>query len=285
MADIIQNETAVRTIYGSYLNVCKALSKPFKLLPNSTLNQKFGLFANEVPGLNETPSIRYLAIGNRGETYDAMSDGFILTTPIKHTPTHAALYNHIPFVVRPIADDISPSERLKFRMRVPFVLNGITYVAYYLRVIDIDSIDVSLEYRSITDSFIATSEFVTTISSLSPTPPTVSSTDLNNPNGDYIIASAKTVTVLNAQDISNILEACTILYNDPRYAVINELAICSGVDRVLQGNFGNITSNYTEAIGVQCTAFLSQSHTLSVGTTEVKLSVNIGSGEALTAGA
>lgn len=47
------------------------------------------------------------------------------------------------------------------------------------------------------------------------------------------------------------------MYNDDRYAIISEIALCSGVDRTVNGVFNGVNSSYVEAIGVQCVSYIS----------------------------
>ncbi len=57
-------ELIVRTIMSAHLVTCKLLNRPFTVLENSTLNQKFNLNASEVPNVNEYPVLGYIGIGN-----------------------------------------------------------------------------------------------------------------------------------------------------------------------------------------------------------------------------
>lgn len=274
-------DSVQRTIFSAHLQTCKSLKRPFTILPNSTLNQKFNLFASEVPGVGEYPVLGYLGIGNKGANYDVTGTGFVLTTPIPHLPRHASLYNFIPFVIRDIANDLNSTERLKYRLRVPVTIGGNQYVAYYLRALTIDNISPAVELRNVNDGIITTNSFSPTLSDLSPTPPDLSNVDLNNPNGDYLVSTAKTTFMLNQQDINEILTACDIMFGDARYAVINEIALVHGVDKVVQGTFGNTVSNYTDIISAQVAAFLSQYHALTANTTQVQIELDIGSVEPL----
>jgi hypothetical protein len=166
-------------------------------------------------------------------------------------------------------------------MRVPITINNTQYVAYYLRTLAINDIIPSVELRNVNNGVITTNSFTPTLSDLNPTPPNISNTNLNDPNGDYLVSTAKVNFVLNQQDINEILNACNLLYGDPRYAVINEIALCTGIDKVLQGTFGNTTSNYTDTIATQVAAFISQYHALTTNTTQVEIALDIGSVEPL----
>lgn len=275
--------SVVRTIYAAHLSTCKMLNRPFTILPNSTLNQKFNLYKDELPLINEYPAVQYVAIGNKGATYEVTTSGMVLTTPTPHLPRDAALFNHIPFVVRNINDDISSTERVKYRMRVPITIEGTVYVAYYLRALNMTSVTPGVQLRNVdtTGNTITTTNFVPVPGDLSPTPPDVSNIDINDPSGDYLVSSAVINLTLNQEDIANIMEGCAILYGDPRYAVISEIALCSGVDKVLSGTFGSVTSNYTEVIAAQVTSFIAQYHALSSATTKVDIDFDVGTSEAL----
>lgn len=274
-------ESVTRTIYGAHLQTCKLLNRPFTVLPNSTLNQKFNLFADELPLSNEYPKLGYIGIGNKAATYELGNDGFILTREIPHLPRHASLYNFIPFVIRNMNDDLSATERMKYRLRVPITINSEQYVAYYLRVLNLDNVAPSVELRNVNEGVITTTDFIPEITDLSPQHPNISNVNLNNPNGDYLVSTAKINFVLNQNDINNILEACQLLYGDPRYAVINEIALVTGIDRVLTGVFGSTQSSYTEVISAQIAAFVYQYHALTVNSTEVNITFDVGTEEPL----
>jgi hypothetical protein len=239
------------------------------------------LFANEVPNPNEYPTLAYIGIGNKGASYEVTSSGYVLTTPIPHLARDASLYNFIPFVIRDINNDLSSTERLKYRLRVPITIGSTQYVAYYLRVLNLTSVVPSVELRNVNNGVITTNSFTPTLSDLTPTPPDLSNVNLNDPNGDYLVSTAKVTFTLNQDDITNIMDACNLLYGDPRYAVINEIALCTGVDKILTGTFGNVTSNYTDVIAAQVAAFISQYHALTASTTQVEILIDLGSVEPL----
>jgi hypothetical protein len=184
-------------------------------------------------------------------------------------------------VVRPIDDDISAAQRLKYRLRVPVTIGGAPHVAYYLRVLDVSQVMPAVELRNVNEGVITQSPFSPQSSDLSPEHPVLSNPDLNNPNGDYLVSTAKIIFTLNKSDIEDIMHACTLIYGDPRYAVINEIALVTGVDKVQSAVFGGATANYTDAIATQIAAFIAQSHILTHSTSEIEIGLNVGSVEPL----
>jgi hypothetical protein len=235
------------------------------------------VFPNEVNGANEVPSLGYIGIGNKGASYDIGADNYILTKPIPHLARHASLYNFIPFIARRIDNDLAPAEREKYRMRVITTIGGDTYALYYLKKLDMSSVTCDVELRNVNDGVITTTSFTPQLSDLSPTAPILSNVNLNNPNGDYLVSTAKVTFTLNQAEINEIIDACVLLYNDERYAVINEIALCTGIDRVLSGQFGNTTAPYTEVVVAQVAVFISQYNALYRTTTSLTRVFDIGS--------
>ena len=276
-------ETVTRTIYSAHLSTCKLLNKPFTILPNSTLNQKYSLYKDEVPNSNEYPKLGYIGIGNKGSSYEVTSTGYVLTTPIPHSPRHASLYNQIPFLIRPIDDDISSTERAKYRLRVPISLNNNTYIAYYLRTLDLTSVTPVVQIRNVNNGVITTNTFTPTTGDLAPVAPNLNNINLNDPSGDYLVSTALVNFTLSATDITNIREACQLLYGDQRYAVINEIALVTGVDKILSGVAGsNGSINYTETIAAQVASFISsEMYILTENNQELTIQLDLGSVEPL----
>lgn len=276
-------ETVTRTIYSAHLSTCKLLNKPFTILPNSTLNQKYSLYQDEVPNSNEYPKLGYIGIGNKGSSYEVTSTGYVLTTPIPHSPRHASLYNQIPFLIRPIDDDISSTERAKYRLRVPISLNNNTYIAYYLRTLDLTSVTPVVQIRNVNNGVITTNTFTPTTGDLAPVAPNLNNINLNDPSGDYLVSTVLVNFTLSATDITNIREACQLLYGDQRYAVINEIALVTGVDKILSGIAGsNGSINYTETIAAQVASFISsEMYILTENNQELSIQLDLGSVEPL----
>lgn len=274
-------ESIVRTIYAAHLQTCKLLGRPFTALPNSTLNQKFSLFDQEVNGANELPTLKYIAIGNKGSTYDIGADNYILPKPIPHLPRHASLYNFIPFIARTTDNDIDAATRSNYRMRVIRDVNGTQYVFYYLKVLNTTNVAPEVELRNVNNGVITSTPFSPILSDLSPTPPVLSNVNLNTPNGDYLVSTAKIDFELTQPEINDIIDACNILYGDDRYAVINEIALCTGIDRTLSGTFNNTVAPYTDVVLAQVAAFISQYHALYRTQTDFSMTFDVGAVEPL----
>ena len=274
-------EPIVRTIYGAYLQTCQKLKLPFTVAENSTLNQKFSIHENVALGVGEIPHVQYIAIGNGGHRFTTGADGISKPEPIQHLPKHASLYKHLPFVVRSLDNDLSAAQRGRYRMRRIEEHNGVRYAVYYLRVLSMDGVSARLELREIDAATITTTPYTPTQSDLNPTPPAIDPGGVITTSGNYIAATATVTFSMDEWELAEFLNACNILYGDDRYAIISEIALCSGIDRNLTGEFAGVNTGYIDAVGVQPTSFLSVFHAAKFTNNGIHLTLDIGSVEPL----
>jgi hypothetical protein len=92
-----------KTIYGLHLNLAKMLNLPYVISDNTTLNEKFQIANNETLANNEYTSIKYYTIGNGGVNIINNGNGYSYS---EHSPVDAALFNHIPWIMREINNDV-----------------------------------------------------------------------------------------------------------------------------------------------------------------------------------
>lgn len=245
-------ENITRTILGSYLQTCMLLDRPFVLMPNSTLNEKFGIQAGILPDIDAMPAVRYFAIGNGGHRMSVGAEGRTKTEAVQHHATDAALYNHIPFVLRTMDNDLAPADRAKYGLRRQETHGGMQYIAYYLRRLDLSAVIPRMEVTSVDAGVSTTVAFVADTSNLNPTPPELNPGDVNLASGDYAAATAKMSLLLDANDNTELLDVARILYDDEGYAIVSEVAFCSGIDKVVTSPaLGGTTINFNEVIACQ----------------------------------
>src|SRR5574343_1642511 len=169
-------KSVIRTIYGAALQTAQLLNLPHVIPPHSTLNEKFNINAAMTIPDTEIPHIRYVGIGNGGHRVVVGSNNISYNQPIQHLPRHAGLYNQLPFVLRPITNDLTPQERNKYRLRTILQHGGVSYAAYYLKTIDLTNSVVDMEYYTVENGITTSSTFAPNSSDLNPTPPDLSST-------------------------------------------------------------------------------------------------------------
>lgn len=270
-----------RTALGAQLQTDHFLKLPHVINENTTLNQKFDIQNNIALTETDIPNADYYSIGNGGHVYTLGIDNIPLLDSVLHKARSAALYNHLPFVLRLPTDDLTPTQRNNYRLRKNIVIGSQTYIAYYLRKIDKTNTESTLQLKEVVDGVVTSTPFAHTLQDLSPIPPVLNNDGSNTTTGNYLSATARISFSMDEFDITEFLNVANIMYNDDRYAIISEIALCSGVDRTVNGVFNGINSSYIEAIGVQCVSFINSMFMAKFMGSSFSIEMDVGSTEPL----
>jgi len=223
---------------------------------DTTLNYKYGVFADETPATK--PVVAYFGIGVNG--FKNLDDGN-LSTPYIPSMENMDLYEPLPFRCVPIDEDISTVERAKYRMRVRKTFNSVDYWCYYLKLLEFT--DVAVQITQTDPETLQENPYTLDVSNLTPIP-YVTEVDVNGQTGETIEGSEINVS-LNCKAVitgEEVLESVGVIYDDPRRAVISELGIYTGVDKVVTGvDYLDNPLQYTEGIYSQLAV-----HQCSIGT-------------------
>lgn len=257
-------ESTVRTVYGAYLQTCQLTGIPFVLTPNTTLNEKFLASSNIALNSQDIPKMQYVAVGNGGHKMKVSGNSSLqVPEPLQHRTTDAALFNHLPFVLRPQANDLTPAERLRYAIRVEESHDGVDYYAYYLRRVDFTGVEAEMQLKHVDSGVTTTQPLVPTLDNLSPTPPDMGAGGSVPTTGDYVVASARVTFVLDSFDITELKNVAMIIEGSEDFAIISEIAMVSGVEKVVAAtDYLGTTFNFNEVIGAQVAAFVSTFHVL-----------------------
>lgn len=269
-------EEVTRTIYSAHITTCLRANKIPLIIPGSTLNEKYGILPTLTFAANEIPTDSYIAIGNKGATYSVDGNSVISITPIKHTPTHTCLYRGIPFIARKVSEDLSNAERASYRMRVVQLIGSVEYAFYYLKKLNTSITTVSTEVRSVVNGVPSSTAFTVSLEDTTPLQATEVPLNISNPESSYIVSTASNTFTLSLGEVNEII-AAGVLLNMPAIAVINEIAIVTGVDTqstVPNGSSSSIT--YTEVKGAQISSFIYRFYTLTGNTTGISLPLELG---------
>lgn len=271
-----------RSIWGSSLQTDLLLNLPFQLVENSTLNEKFGIQSAVAPSDGKRPFLQYFCIGDGGHRNRTGADGAPYTTPINHKASDAALYNHLPFVLREINDDLPPERITQYGLRRQEEHNGTQYYAYYLKRLPLDQIDNVLRQTMVQDGVETELPFEPTSANLSPTPPDNPPEGVVPTNGSYLTTSAVLKVLFNAADVQELLNVAEILYDNPYRAVVSEIGLCSGLDQMVTvPGPGNTTFNFKEAISVQIASFITAYYSMAYANQGFDFEVELGATEPL----
>lgn len=238
--------TSQRTIYAQDLSLAQLIGAEYQIKPNTTLNEKIGVLAQEEKPIGVYPVMKYLAIGCGGQGIVEDPKNYPYSY---HQPTDAALFKMMPFVVREANQDLNYVERQKYRLRKDIVINGKQYYAYYLKALTMDK---DIIYKN---DFVQISKTINPFSCedkdvLNPTP--ISKIDkITSSTSSYVTKLAKVVFELTEQEVEEINKVFDLMGNTlfPGYAAttnktITELGLCTGIDTVTQ-------NGYTESICTQ----------------------------------
>jgi hypothetical protein len=276
-------EDTVRTIYGGYLQTCQLLGIPFELKPFTTLNEKFLASENVPLTALDMPRNRYLVIGNGGHKLKTSGNSTLqVPEPLQHRTTDPALFNHVPFVLRPQTNDLTETERERYGLRVAETHDNEEYFAYYARRLDLDTVAAEMNIRHVVNGVVTSEEFVPTIDNLNPIPPAVPVGGSVPTTGDYAVASARVNFTLDAFDIAEIKNAALILEGSEDFAIISEFGLVSGVDKVVPALDAMGTSfNFNEIIGAQIVTFRTAFHVLKSTSNGINTVFEVGATEPL----
>ena len=246
-------KNVVRTIYGMYLQSVKLRNSNFVLEPNTTLNEKFLVGNNETLPIGASPVINCYCIGNGGHKVITGSNSNISGNEVYHETNHAALYKHLPFISRPVTNDLSIAEASKYRLKVKTTINSTDYFFYYLKVINnlTDSIPNMVNVYTRNNNIVA-SKYESVLSNLSPVPSNAPSIDIPN-HTTYLSVIDSIPFNLSILEITEIINAYQLLYGVTTVPIISEIGICSSIDKQIL-DFNNVT--YTEALAIQINYFI-----------------------------
>lgn len=275
-------EKSVRTAIGAKLQTAQKLNRPYTFSDNSIMNKQLNILPDELP--DGTPWTQYYTIGIGGLSVRFVGERRrIELFPAPHDPRHTGMYEQIPFVIRPVDEGLTTSERARFRLRRLMTVGTTVYEAWYGRVIDKTGMDVRMEYRVIQDGVVTSTPWEPSPDDQHPVPIVVNPGQVLTTGDDYVASTAKTVMKFTPWDIAELINVGRVLYDSEDAITLSEIALCSGKDIETRGDFNGISLPYTEAIGVQINDFVSTLVPTSYNQAGAAVNLDIGSTEPLLA--
>lgn len=218
------------TAIGQYVQSRLFLGLPIEQLPNTTLNQKFNINHKNVRiEPNDQFRAIYFCIGDGGSGMEKAADRPAIPDLRDHDPTDCALYHHLPFVLRPINNDLTNEQRSRYRLRRKELHNGVEYFAYYARVLSYES-TTRIMAESIVNGVSDVKPYEFTENNLSPKEPTLQVREKVTASNTKIKISTGASIVFDENDIRELINVSKILYGTTRYAAITEMSVVGGVD-------------------------------------------------------
>jgi hypothetical protein len=275
-------KTITRTIYGTLLQTAQLLKLPYQQKPNTTLNEKFNIFPDLRPDNNAVPSVRYYCIGIGGHRSMVGADGRTFISPIQHRPDDAALFDHIPFIVREPDEDLTTEQRRKYALRKQITVRGSNYIAYYLKRLDLDEVVPSMKLNTVIDGTTTTIPFVPTSANLNPIAPAIPNGGVITANGEYLSASGLVTLSFSAEEVAELVNVAKVIFDNELYAIISEIGIVAGEDKVVTVTTSNNTTlNYTEVVSATVVTHITEYHSVGFLNRGLDLTLELGSTEPL----
>jgi len=269
-----------RTIYGNGLQTAMFNNGEHVIQQHTTLNEKFNVLATENP--DENPTLGYYVIGRGGHKNYSGADGQALVQSRPHRARDAALFKHLPFVMRELDNDLDDNERTKYALRTVEPFNGVDYYCYYMKRVGSGQQPIVYEHTVVTENGTDTINFQPTQSDLNPTPVEIAAEGVTEGTGETLSVSTTFEIDFNATDAENLKQVCRIRHNDEAYAVVSEIGICSGQDTNInvQPVSGNPYS-MLEARGVQVAVFVACMYPMAFANNGFNLKIDLGASEPL----
>lgn len=247
----------VPTQLSNYLQVSSFLDTPFQQFEDTTLNQKFDIQASALLPPGSRPALKFYTIGIGGHGYTMGPNSIPLSQVIDHSSGDAGLYRHLPFVLRPINDDLTAGERSRYCLRKIVEVDGTNYVAYYGKRLNMTGVIPKMTKRTIIDDQTVIEEYVYTEANLSPTPPEIPNTGAVTTSNEYLATSAIIPMPFTEADVAELYNVAEILFGDRRMAVISEFGFCTAVDAVVSINTPAGAVTFKETICAQISTIIS----------------------------
>lgn len=261
-----------RTIYGMALQLAQILGIKYVPLKNTTLNEKFDIDPNYVIPDDVYPTLKYFALGIGGDSIISNGDGYKYS---RHSPVDAALFSHVPFIMRPLTADLNETERLRYRFRKIEIFDGTEFACYYLKVIE--TIELRDYFYKITtkDGLSVLSIYnINTDKLLNPVPKNRTIDSVSISDYEYVTKMSKLrfeLTIDELKELSDVLYKRGLTTKQ-----ITEIGVCTGIDKDIAGSPESVATQVAFHVDVNIDL------TVSINSdTEILRSIEIGGTEQL----
>lgn len=274
-------EHVTRTAYFSKLQSAMVRGGKYNFLEHTTLNEKFNVQSKVYPPADQFPVLSFIALGRGGLKMSLGADGEADPEIMQHQSTDAALFNHMPFCLRLVDDDLPTDRRDRYAMRQQLTIAGSVYWAYWLKRVDFSKADTDLFFKYLLNGEVQVDPFVPSEENLSPKPIDMSVAGTNLIKGKSVVASTIINLPLDQFDINEIRNASKIIKGVTGKANVSEVAICTGSSKMIAvpGQAGQFMFN--EAIGVQVATFIQALYPLDFINKELNDELELGISEPL----
>ena len=137
-------KSITRTLIGSKLQTALMLGLTHTYDQHTTLNELFEIQSGVLPPTTTNPKMGDLAVGDGGHYMATGSDGVAYPADHQHRASDQACFNHLPWILRPVDNDLTKEERDKYALRREELHGEDRYFAYYLKRVDLTGANIEL---------------------------------------------------------------------------------------------------------------------------------------------
>ncbi len=268
------NNTVFKTAWGYALETALKYGITHNIPDHSTLNEALDFSADLTLAPGEKSEIGYMGIGSGGKNVSCSNNSAMTEYDLYHAD-QTKLYNHLPFILRAVDNDLTPTEAAKYRGRKVIDVAGTPYVAYYLKVLEKSTMAVEFETVTIPTNGPRTSvPYNTSASIQNPSAPTVG--DIDAANNIYLSTHAYISSNLTELEVTEIKNASAIINGGVSAEYLTEIAIVSGVDKADQIAINGNTVDYTEVAKAQINEIVRIDKSLLFGNPDLDITLSAG---------
>lgn len=242
------------TAIGQYIQSRLFLGLPIEIIQNTTLNEKFDINKKTQITADEKYQAIYFCIGDGGHDQSKTANQPAITVPVDHDPSDCALYHHMPFVLRPLNNDLTETERSRYRLRRIETHGGVQYVAYYARKMTYEN-TTRIVLESVNKGVSSVLPYTYTTSNLNPKRPELPVRQVVTASNTKMKVSTGASIVFDEFDVREYRNVCKIIYGSARISVISEMCVVAAVDDIAHMN--DKGEKYSELKGATVISFFS----------------------------
>jgi hypothetical protein len=283
----VPTQTVTNTPYGNLIGKCCSTNQKINLPQYTTLNEVYNIMGEESIGVKNGRDfeLKFFGIGIRGSACDGKDARGVTKLKVnQHQPIDGNLFTAVPFILRPIDNDLDNVNRAKYRLRtVETLSDGVTYAVYWLKLIDFANYNPSVNKitRDAAGNETAKPYVPSKDNLFNPQPVDFTSENTVPISDTYMNSSAILDCSMSAQDLVELANACKVYFGDSSYASINEVGVAWGIDTQFDGQIaGGATIRYTEVLSAVFSHYITERDGRNaINNTKIQLAFDHGASE------
>lgn len=262
----LPNQLVSGTGMGLIINAACTTNQTVNIPKFTTLNEKYEVLAEESLGRKNGKdfSLRYFGVGLGGSrSIGQDANGLEGRRVYQHKAVDFNAFFPIPMIARKLSEDLDPTVRDNYRMRVVRKIGDEFYVFYYLKLAGFTEFDPTMKVgeRDPETGNEKERPYTPQKEDLEPTPYELTTTNNVPITNTYINGTGKIDLSLDGNDLEELRNVCRILFNDSSKAAINEVYMAYGIETVNDGQItGGATVRYKELLSAAVAFHITESY-------------------------